>query len=129
MLRAVFSFFASLLQHIYVVLQLSLSFVFRFALHTNAKTASSSHASRMNQFYEKQAKFYDNTRVHFLHGRKEMITAALKNVKSKNPIWIDLGCGTAQLLDFISDQERKRFKRIILVDICEPLLQGKHNFS
>lgn len=110
---------------IFSLLYNALSFVFCCCTCLRKKKPHT-HEQRLDAFYKQQASYYDETRIHFLLGRKEMIQSAvqkLQNTQSENLIWIDVGCGTGQLVDFLSQEQRQMFARIILVDCCESLLQ------
>jgi S-adenosylmethionine-diacylgycerolhomoserine-N-methlytransferase len=81
--------------------------------------AGENQQARLNQFYEHQANGYDQFRRRLLHGRQQLID---RIPVSRDAVWIDLGCGTAENLERFGDRIHQ-FSHIHLVDLCQPLLK------
>ena len=73
----------------------------------------------MNTFYAPQAALYDSYRHRMLHGRP--LLAACMPVK-KGGVWIDVGGGTGFNLEYVGNVINN-FKRVYVVDVCDPLLE------
>ncbi len=78
----------------------------------------STHVERLNSFYGYQAAEYDAFRKKFLRGRDALAARLIFTPHSR---WCDLGCGTGYLLELVPPSARD-CQEIILVDLCEPLL-------
>lgn len=88
-----------------------------------------SHAERLDSFYSGQADGYDEFRERLLKGRAEMIDACRCYISRhsdvfsdlSNSAWLDLGGGTGRNLAY-SPQLRESFKRVLVVDLSQSLL-------
>lgn len=88
--------------------------------------------SRLESFYQDQAKIYDNSRGALLRGRKTMLKLCAAQLKeqistgmmNKRPIWIDLGGGTGWNIETMNESfPIDRFEKVILVDLTPSLCQ------
>lgn len=77
------------------------------------------HKDRLASFYEGQARSYDVFRHRFLHGRVPMIEAMPVPVGG---VWVDLGGGTAANLEHLRSVIPRLFSRVVVLDLCKPLL-------
>jgi S-adenosylmethionine-diacylgycerolhomoserine-N-methlytransferase len=82
--------------------------------------SGSNHKSRLESFYEGQARSYDVYRHRFLHGRVPMIEAMPTPTQG---VWVDLGGGTAANLEHFRDNLSSVFSKVIVLDLCGPLLE------
>jgi len=86
--------------------------------------------SRLDKFYEGQAKAYDETRAGLLKGRKTMLAMSaehLRVIREKSPekrlVWVDIGGGTGWNIEKMNTFfPITSFDAIYLVDLCRPLL-------
>lgn len=77
-----------------------------------------SHAERLDSFYRNQAAQYDDFRKRLLRGREEM----LRDLPlPPGGVWVDMGGGTGQNLEFIADR-LGTLSRIYIVDLASSLL-------
>lgn len=76
------------------------------------------HAERLNSFYQKQAKGYDQFRKRLLHGRRELFDQLQV---PEQGVWVDLGAGTGENAELWGDR-LAQFQKAYLVDLCQPLL-------
>ncbi|KAI9481189.1 MAG: hypothetical protein EXX96DRAFT_565732 [Benjaminiella poitrasii] len=88
--------------------------------------------SRLESFYQDQAKIYDDSRRSLLRGRKTMLKLCAAQLKeqistglmAKNPIWIDLGGGTGWNIETMNESfPIEQFKQVILVDLTPSLCE------
>ena len=77
------------------------------------------HAERMEHFYGRQARHYDNFRQRFLLGRRELYSSLNP---PENGLWADLGAGTGANLEAVGDGLAAACK-VYLVDVAPSLLQ------
>ncbi|GMH65735.1 hypothetical protein TrLO_g14495 [Triparma laevis f. longispina] len=99
------------------------------------KDTANGHGKNIEAFYQDQASVYDSFRENFLHARCPMLTC-IPTKTVGDMVWIDVGGGTARNLEFIPvDVLKKKFKKIIVVDISPSLLEvakarvAKHGLS
>lgn len=87
------------------------------------KVKGTDHAARLESFYGPQAHAYDKFRSSFLWGRKPMLAAcAARLADQKDLIWVDLGGGTGENVDMMSQYlPLDKFKAIYVVDLCTSL--------
>ncbi len=85
-----------------------------------AERKGEDHRTRINNFYNDQAKHYDHFRKELLKGRSELLQE-LDYMTPPNGCWWDLGAGTGYNLELTPNLSK--FQVITLVDICEPLLK------
>ncbi|KAA0145772.1 hypothetical protein FNF27_03720 [Cafeteria roenbergensis] len=78
-----------------------------------------SHAKHLDSFYGGQADTYDKFRYRFLHGRWPM---AVNMPTPKDAVWVDMGGGTGSNVEFFS-KSIDSFKKVVVLDLCEPLLE------
>ncbi len=84
-----------------------------------AKNRGENHKERMENYFAPQASAYDGFRKRLLHGRE----ALYQNLPTpENGIWIELGGGTGQCLEYLGDRIRS-LKKIYLVDLSPSLLK------
>ena len=82
------------------------------------RVSGNTHQERLESFYQGQAGDYDGFRKRLLHGREDM----LKSLPfPEDGIWVDLGCGTGENAEHVSDSVAK-LKQVYQVDLCQPLL-------
>ncbi|KAI8061517.1 uncharacterized protein B0P05DRAFT_590679 [Gilbertella persicaria] len=88
--------------------------------------------SRLESFYQDQAKIYDDSRGALLRGRKTMLKLCAAQLKeqiatgmmNKRPIWIDLGGGTGWNIETMNDSfPIDQFEQVILVDLTPSLCE------
>ncbi|KAG0761744.1 hypothetical protein G6F57_007623 [Rhizopus arrhizus] len=88
--------------------------------------------SRLETFYQDQAKIYDSTRGLLLRGRKTMLKLCAAQIKeqidsglvTRKPIWIDLGGGTGWNIEAMNDYfPIDQFEKVILVDLTPSLCE------
>ncbi|KAI8638499.1 hypothetical protein BD408DRAFT_393869 [Parasitella parasitica] len=88
--------------------------------------------SRLESFYQDQAKIYDNSRGALLRGRKTMLKLCAAQIKeqiangimNKKPIWVDLGGGTGWNIETMNESfPIEQFEQVILVDLTPSLCQ------
>lgn len=78
-----------------------------------------SHAERLDSFYRHQAAHYDDFRKRLLRGREEL----LRDLPlPEGGVWIDMGGGTGQNLEFIADR-LAALRKIYVVDLASSLLE------
>ena len=77
------------------------------------------HAERLNSFYGPQADFYDESRVRFLFGRRELYEAL---PAPDGGVWVEMGGGTGANLEHLGDRIG-RLGHVAIVDLCSGLLQ------
>lgn len=75
------------------------------------------HAQRLENFYRDQAPGYDEFRRKLLPARDEFF----QGVSECTGLWIDMGCGTGQSLEFMR-RANAQHDRALLVDLCPSLL-------
>lgn len=82
-----------------------------------------SHKERLESFYGPQAHSYDRFRANFLHGRLPMLAACAARLRgSSGLVWVDLGGGTAENVEMMSNiMDLSAFSKIYVVDICSAL--------
>ena len=83
-----------------------------------AKNHGQNHKERMENYFGPQAKAYDSFRKRLLHGRED-IYRQLPTPQAG--IWVELGGGTGQCLEFLGDRIHK-LKKVYLVDLSPSLL-------
>ena len=83
------------------------------------------HAERLDQFYKNQADQYDGFRKNFLWGRRPMLAACAARLTDRDePIWVDLGGGTAENIAMMEEfMPLEDFKEIYVVDLCHSLCE------
>lgn len=83
------------------------------------------HAARLEHFYGPQAHAYDKFRANFLWGRRPMLAACAARLEGQsNLIWVDLGGGTGENVDMMSQyMPLDRFKSVYIVDLCHSLCE------
>jgi betaine lipid synthase len=83
------------------------------------------HAARLEHFYGPQAAAYDKFRTNFLWGRKPMLAACASRLQGRSDmVWVDLGGGTAENVDMMSQyMNLDCFKAIYVVDLCHSLCE------
>ncbi|KAH9565685.1 hypothetical protein CY35_04G089900 [Sphagnum magellanicum] len=97
-----------------------------------------SHKERLEFFYGPQAHAYDRFRASFLHGRMPMLASCAARLRGSTGLtWVDMGGGTAENIDMMSQFiDLESFDKIYVVDICSALCevarqkvisQGWHN--
>jgi len=81
------------------------------------------HATRLENFYGPQAGAYDNFRAKFLWGRERLIQVSSARLEDRcDLVWVDLGGGTAENVQFMSKYiNLKKFSKIYVVDLCSSL--------
>lgn len=79
----------------------------------------STHQERLESFYRKQAKGYDDFRQRLLPGRKEMFA---RLPLKPGDIWIDMGAGTGSNLNFAKPRLNE-LNKVYLVDLSPSLLK------
>ncbi|KAL2643503.1 hypothetical protein R1flu_011090 [Riccia fluitans] len=81
------------------------------------------HKERLEAFYNPQAEAYDRFRANFLHGRQPLMAACAARLRgSTNMTWVDLGGGTAENVDMMSQLiDLASFDKIYVVDMCSSL--------
>ncbi|OBZ83963.1 hypothetical protein A0J61_07983, partial [Choanephora cucurbitarum] len=88
--------------------------------------------SRLESFYQDQAKIYDHSRQSLLRGRKTMLKLCAAQLKeqiatgmmNKRPIWVDLGGGTGWNIETMHESfPVDQFEQVILVDLTPSLCQ------
>jgi S-adenosylmethionine-diacylgycerolhomoserine-N-methlytransferase len=94
-------------------------------LRSGAK--GNTHAERLDNFYSGQAKGYDDFRKRLLKGREEL-WAALANPEigggvPEGGVWVDFGGGTGANLERFAEEDRKKLKKIYVVDLAHSLLE------
>eukprot|EP00127_Corallochytrium_limacisporum_P000853 Clim_evm5s27 gene=Clim_evmTU5s27 len=92
------------------------------ALKANFLTSfagAKSHKEKMDRFYDPIKFQYDGFRERMLHGRPVL----MGNLPSQPKVWYDIGGGTARNIEFIPASVLKNMDKIVIVDICEPLLE------
>lgn len=82
------------------------------------KVRGETHAQRMENFYGGQADDYDGFRKRLLQGRQELWD---KIEKPDNGIWVDLGGGTGNNLEYFGDSIGK-LQKVYVVDLASSLL-------
>eukprot|EP00245_Coleochaete_scutata_P005726 TRINITY_DN1951_c0_g1_i1.p1 TRINITY_DN1951_c0_g1~~TRINITY_DN1951_c0_g1_i1.p1 ORF type:complete len:664 (-),score=144.25 TRINITY_DN1951_c0_g1_i1:680-2671(-) len=89
------------------------------------KIKGNSHKERLESFYGPQAHAYDRFRANFLHGRRGMLAACAARLRGGNGmVWVDLGGGTGENVDMMSEYiDLSCFKKIYVVDICTALCE------
>ncbi|KAI9503494.1 hypothetical protein BX070DRAFT_224000 [Coemansia spiralis] len=83
-----------------------------------------SQQKRLNAFYGGQASVYDTTRSKLLRGRKTMLRLCGAELQRMNGdlVWVDVGGGTGWNIEKMDEYFGiHNFKRVYLVDLCEPL--------
>eukprot|EP00270_Netrium_digitus_P017940 TRINITY_DN6727_c0_g1_i1.p1 TRINITY_DN6727_c0_g1~~TRINITY_DN6727_c0_g1_i1.p1 ORF type:complete len:684 (+),score=143.97 TRINITY_DN6727_c0_g1_i1:121-2172(+) len=87
------------------------------------KVKGSSHKDRLESFYGPQATAYDRFRKNFLHGRRPMLAACAARLRgSTGLVWVDLGGGTAENVEMMSEYiDLSAFDKIYVVDITPSL--------
>lgn len=93
-----------------------------------AKNGGQSHEQRMENYFGPQAEGYDSFRKRLLHGRAELYQQL---PSPENGVWLELGGGTGQSLEFLGDRIHK-LDKVYLVDLSPSLLEvakerGKRN--
>jgi S-adenosylmethionine-diacylgycerolhomoserine-N-methlytransferase len=83
-----------------------------------AKNRGQNHKERMENYFGPQAKAYDSFRKRLLHGREDIYK---KLPTPQDGIWVELGGGTGQCLEFLGDRIHK-LKKVYLVDLSPSLL-------
>jgi S-adenosylmethionine-diacylgycerolhomoserine-N-methlytransferase len=89
--------------------------ILQFIFH---KRGGANHRERLENYYVNQAENYDSYREKLLKGRREMFGSI--PVKP-GMVWVDYGGATGYSLTLFEDLSL--FKKIYIVDLCEPLLQ------
>eukprot|EP00850_Spirogloea_muscicola_P021425 SM000249S08236 [mRNA] locus=s249:17321:22871:+ [translate_table: standard] len=81
------------------------------------------HKERLESFYGPQAAAYDRFRKDFLHGRRSMLAACAARLRgSTGMVWVDLGGGTAENVEMLSEYiDLECFSKIYVVDLCSAL--------
>eukprot|EP00897_Mesotaenium_endlicherianum_P008660 jgi/Mesen1/7822/ME000417S07135 len=89
------------------------------------KINGGTHKERLESFYGPQAHAYDRFRANFLHGRKPMLAACAARLRgSTGLVWVDLGGGTAENVDMMSEYiDLDAFDKIYVVDITPSLCE------
>jgi betaine lipid synthase len=89
------------------------------------KKSGSDHAARLESFYGPQAAAYDKFRARFLWGRRPMLAAAAARLRERRDlVWVDMGGGTGENVDMMSEYlPLKHFKAIYVVDLCHSLCE------
>lgn len=89
------------------------------------KINGGSHKERLESFYSPQAHAYDRFRKDFLHGRRPMVAACAARLRgSTGLVWVDVGGGTAENVDMMSEYiDLSAFDKIYVVDITPSLCQ------
>lgn len=86
---------------------------------------SGGQQSALESFYKGQAEIYDATRQRLLMGREVMLSlsiAHLKNLTSRDLVWVDLGGGTGYNLELMNQiLSINNFKAVYLVDLSPSL--------
>jgi S-adenosylmethionine-diacylgycerolhomoserine-N-methlytransferase len=75
-------------------------------------------ATRMEDFYGRQAATYDDFRERMLRGRQEMYDLL---PTPDGGVWIEMGCGTGRNLEFLGARIR-RLRKVYLVDLSRSML-------
>jgi S-adenosylmethionine-diacylgycerolhomoserine-N-methlytransferase len=83
-----------------------------------ASGRGSSHAERLENFYSAQSKDYDSFRERLLKGRCDLIESL--DLKP-GAVWLDLGGGTGQNLEFAGER-LAALKKVYVVDLSPSLL-------
>eukprot|EP01025_Chloroclados_australasicus_P048612 TRINITY_DN5514_c0_g1_i2.p1 TRINITY_DN5514_c0_g1~~TRINITY_DN5514_c0_g1_i2.p1 ORF type:complete len:667 (-),score=70.82 TRINITY_DN5514_c0_g1_i2:573-2573(-) len=83
------------------------------------------HAARLESFYSPQAHAYDRFRKNFLWGRKPLLAACAARLEEQTDmVWVDLGGGTGENVDMMSEYlPLDKFKAIYVVDLCHSLCE------
>ncbi|HMP03223.1 MAG TPA: class I SAM-dependent methyltransferase [Gemmatales bacterium] len=76
------------------------------------------HAERLESFYQKQARHYDDSRARLLQGRAELYAAL---PVPQDGVWIEFGGGTGANLERLGESLR-RLRRVYVVDLSPSLL-------
>ncbi|KAL9647003.1 hypothetical protein ABK040_013857 [Willaertia magna] len=88
------------------------------------------HKERLDSFYNTVSSlYYDKFRQRLLHGRERMLELALEKAQkttSNKLVWVDLGSGTGNNIEFMQrycqdGDLRKNFSKIYLVDLSSNL--------
>lgn len=89
------------------------------------KIQGGTHKERLESFYGPQAHAYDRFRANFLHGRRPMLAACAARLRgSAGMVWVDLGGGTAENVDMMSEYiDLSDFDKIYVVDITPSLCE------
>ncbi|CAM6035693.1 unnamed protein product [Sphagnum compactum] len=84
-----------------------------------------SHKERLEFFYGPQAHAYDRFRASFLHGRMPMLASCAARLRGSTGLtWVDMGGGTAENVDMMSQLiDLESFEKIYVVDICSALCE------
>jgi len=86
-------------------------------------TGLSGHALLMESFYKIQRDSYDGFRESMLHARPQLMTA-LPLKKGDEMTWVDVGGGTARVLEYFDTTIiKKYFKKIVIIDVASSLLE------
>jgi S-adenosylmethionine-diacylgycerolhomoserine-N-methlytransferase len=89
------------------------------------------HATRMEDFYGRQAATYDDFRERMLRGRQEMYDAL---PTPDGGVWIEMGGGTGRNLEFLGERIAK-LRKVYVVDLSRSMLGvakeriARHGFS
>ncbi|MEM7647191.1 MAG: class I SAM-dependent methyltransferase [Pseudomonadota bacterium] len=84
-------------------------------------TKGADHEERLENFYSEQSTHYDDFRKKLLLGREHLFKQA--NEIQPDGVWVDFGAGTGSNLDFLSDEQIKKYDKVHLVDLSESLLK------
>ncbi len=95
--------------------------LFQLMRRTRVRGLDTSHADRLEDFYQGQAEGYDGFRARLLHGREELIKS-LPFEKHPGGIWLDIGAGTGFNLQS-AFPKASVLKKIYLLDLCPSLLK------
>ncbi|GAB4820256.1 hypothetical protein N2152v2_007302 [Parachlorella kessleri] len=87
------------------------------------KLQDGDHKERLEAFYGPQAHAYDRFRSNFLWGRRPMLAACAARLQGmSNMVWVDLGGGTGENVEFMAEyMDLRAFKAIYVVDLCGAL--------
>ena len=98
-------------------------FLVQLCTQKDTSTSSQAHQQRLETWYKPQAQDYDSSRSKFLRGRQTMISLCA-SVLPRPRIWIDLGGGTGNNLEFMAKiMDLNSFTAIHLVDLSPSLAQ------
>ncbi len=81
---------------------------------------SGTHKDRLERFYAPQAEHYDQFRERLLYGREHMLDLLCLEPGQRV---VDLGCGTARNLEFISPALLGALETLYAVDLCSALVR------
>ncbi len=79
------------------------------------------HKDRLENFYKNQTQNYDQFRKKLLAGRETLFREL--NNRQPEGTWVDFGAGTGASLDFLTNEQLARYKKIYLVDLSPSLLE------